>query len=180
MDPSEGGPGVFRCGSCGNVGIGDGGIACCDGPMAPVEGEGGVAEPSLEDLLRSVFDMSETELDLCLCVMEGGEQTVRELAERTDYDRSVVARHLNHLVDLGVVERRRQLLRQGGHVYVYVPSDEATVRENLELQFLRWLEGALEGLESIRREKVEGIVDARATSDPGAGAEPQWKVYRDG
>lgn len=177
MDVTESGTGVFRCPDCGNVGLGDGDGVCCDAPMERVDGDAdGVVEPSLEELLGTVFDMSESELDVCLCVMEGGDQTVQELAERTAYDRSVVARHLAHLVELGIVERHRRLLRQGGHVYVYEPTDEATVRRNLERRFLAWLEGALEGLASIRREKVEGIVEAESA---GSATEAQWKIYRD-
>lgn len=185
MDISGDDADVFRCNSCGNVGIGRGEIDCCDGPMELVDADGdGVGDPSLDELLRTVFDMSETELDICLCVMEGGDQTVKELAELTDYDRSVVARHLDHLGDLGVVERQRRLLRQGGHVYVYTPTDEATVRRNLEQQFLQWLQTALVQLESLQREKVEGIVEANvegeAETDAGGETEAQWKVYRDG
>lgn len=173
MDASSGGTEVFRCDTCGNVGIGSGEIVCCAGPMQPVEDPPGdpVDEPSLEDLLRTVFDMSSTELDICLCVMEGGEQTVKELAELTDYDRSVVSRHLNHLVELGVLEKQRQLLREGGFVYVYSPKGEDAVRRNLERRFLAWLEASFGQLDALRREKVEGIVESDAST--------QWKIYRE-
>ena len=110
--------------------------------------------PTLETMVRTVFGMSETELDVCLCVMEAGEGTVSELADRVDYDRSVVARHLGHLVDLGVLERRRRLLEAGGQVYVYVPNDEDVVRRRLRGAFLAWVEDATALVETLGREKV--------------------------
>jgi len=164
---------VFECPTCGNVGMGDGGISCCESTMAPVEADdAAVPEPSLEKLLRTVFEMSGAELDICLCVMAGGEQTVRELAERTDYDRSVAARHLNHLAELGVLTKRRRLLKKGGHVYVYAPNSAETVRREFKRQFLVWLEGAAGRLGEVRREKVEGIVDE-------AGTDSQWTLYHE-
>jgi predicted transcriptional regulator len=115
--------------------------------------------------------MSETELDFCLCVMEGGERSVDELAEQIGYDRSVVARHLNHLVELGVLEKRRRLLKQGGDVYVYAPLDPDEVRRNFTEQFLRWVAHAAPLLAELRRDKVEAIVET-ATEDP------EWRIYQ--
>lgn len=141
--------------------------------MEPVRDEAeGSDKPSFDELMRVVFDMSETELDICLCVMEGGEQTVKELAERIEYDRSVVSRHLNHLVDLGVVEKRRRILEEGGQVYVYSPNAPDVVRRNLTERFVRWVREATVVLESLNREKVESMVETDA-------GDTQWKVYRE-
>ena len=164
---------LFECDSCGNLGIGQEGIICCDTAMTRVSDENiGVSEPSLNQLMRTVFDMSETELDICLCVMEGGEQTVAELAEQIDYDRSVVSRHLNHLADLGVVDKQRRILKEGGQVYVYTPNDPAAVRRNLLGAFIFWVQGATSLIDSLSREKVEAIVKTDAE-------DPQWKIYQE-
>ena len=172
MDLPEGDAGAFECDTCGNVGFGDGGIRCCGATMSPVGGDPAVETPSLEELLRTVFDMSDAALDICLCVMEGGDQTVQELADRTSYDRSVAARYLNHLVELGVLKKRRRLLEEGGHVYVYVPKGPETVRRGFKRQFLLWLGEAMGRLEELRREKVEGILEADAD-------EPRWQLYHE-
>lgn len=164
-------PDLFECETCGNVGIGDGEIRCCDGAMAPVDREAPIEDPSLEDLLRSVFDMTETELEICLCVMEGGSLTVGELADRVGYDRSVVDRHLKHLAELGVVDRERRILRQGGHAYVYTPVSPAVVRERLTDAFLVWADAAATELAALRREKVETIADT--------GDDPAWQVFKE-
>ena len=167
------GPRLFECVTCGGVGIGDNRPECCDGPMAAVETAGAaVDEPSLETLLRTVFDMSGTELDVCLCVMEGGELTVAELAEQIGYDRSVVERHLNHLADLGVVEKRRRIRPEGGHVYIYTPQPPEVVRERLRGEFLTWVRLATAQLGDLQREKVEAIADAGTD-------ERQWTVFQE-
>lgn len=164
---------LFECDSCGNLAIGQEEIVCCGEAMKRVSNENiGVSEPSLNQLMRTVFDMSETELDICLCVMEGGEQTVAELAEKVDYDRSVVSRHLNHLVDLGVVDKQRRILKEGGHIYVYTPTDPAVVRRNLLGAFIFWIQGATSLIDSLSREKVEAIVKADAQ-------DPQWEIYKE-
>lgn len=164
---------LFECVSCGNLGLGQGEIVCCDGAMKPTTDEDfGVSQPSLEELMRTVFDMSKTELDICLCVMEGGGQTVAELAAEVDYDRSVVSRHLNHLVDLGVVDKRRRLLAEGGQVYVYTPNEPDVVRRSLTGAFVTWVQEATSLIDSLSRDKVEAIVETD-TDDP------QWKIYQE-
>jgi predicted transcriptional regulator len=164
---------LFECATCGGVGIGHNRPTCCDEPMTGIETtEAAVSEPSLETLLRTAFDMSGTELDVCLCVMEGGELTVTALAEQIGYDRSVVARHLNHLADLGVVEKRRRIRPEGGHVYVYTPQPPDVVRERLRGEFLSWVQMATAQLDGLQREKVEAIADAETD-------ERQWTVFQE-
>lgn len=164
-------PTVRCCDTCGNLGVGTDSIRCCETIMSPVEPVDAVAEPELADLLRNVFQMSDAELEVCLCVMEGGTLTVKELAEQIDYDRSVIARHLNHLAELGVVEKQRQLLKQGGHVYMYKPVDPETVRSRLTAAFLTWVSGATGEIATLREEKVASI----AESD----GETAWTLFRD-
>jgi predicted transcriptional regulator len=131
-----------------------------------------IEEPDLETLLRTVFGMSATELEICLCVMESGEVTVQELADAVDYDRSVVTRHLNHLADLDVIEKRRQLLKSGGHVYVYTPVDPDAIRTRFRHLFLQWVEDAAGALAELRREKVESVVESDVD-------DPQWRIFRE-
>lgn len=173
MNPKPPSATLFECGVCGNLGFGQGEMTCCERTMQPVgEGDGGVTEPSLDQLLQTVFDMSETELDVCLCVMESGEQTATQLAEQVGYDRSVISRHLNHLADLGVVDKQRRLLTDGGHVYVYTPTEPDAIRRRLAGAFLSWSRAATALIDSVSKEKVEAIVDKETDN-------PQWRIYRD-
>jgi predicted transcriptional regulator len=104
--------------------------------------------------------------------MEGGTMTVKELADRIEYDRSVVSRHLNHLAELGVVDKQRRLIEQGGHVYVYRPVDPETVRDRLTAAFVTWVQGATAEIAALREEKVADIADV--------DDEPAWTLFRDG
>ncbi|MFU1782807.1 helix-turn-helix domain-containing protein [Haloarcula japonica] len=173
MTPAADETRLFECETCGGVGIGHNRPTCCGDSMTGVgTTETAVSKPSLETLLQTVFDMSGTELDVCLCVMEGGELTVTTLAEQIGYDRSVVARHLNHLADLGVVEKRRRIRPEGGHVYVYTPQPPEVVRERLRGEFLSWVRLATAQLDDLQREKVEAIADAETD-------ERQWTVFQE-
>ena len=163
-------PDLLSCDECGNVAVGTGRITCCEATMTPREPVASVDEPELADLLHDVFEMSDTELEVCLRVMEGGTTSVNELAERTGYDRSVVSRHLNHLASLGVVEKQRRLIERGGHVYVYRPVAPEVVREQLTAAFATWIRGATEQIATLRKEKVESIA---------AADEPAWKLFRE-
>ena len=152
-------PELVQCSACDALAIGATDVTCCDEPMERIDPGAAAVEPSLETLLTTVFGISEGELEICLCVMEYGDVTVSELTDRVDVNRSVVARHLSDLVEIGVVERERRLLRQGGHVYVYTPVPEPTVRSRLTASFAAWVEDAAAELDSVSREKVEAISD---------------------
>ena len=168
---SDQSPTLLSCDRCGNLAVGSGSVTCCAATMTPTEPVDAVAEPELDDLLRDIFQMSDAELEVCLCVMEGGTMTVKELAERIEYDRSVVSRHLNHLAELGVVDKQRRLIEQGGHVYVYRPVDPETVRERLMAAFVTWVQSATEEIVTLREEKVADIA--------GIEDEPTWTLFRD-
>lgn len=161
----------LSCDSCGNFAVGTGSITCCETTMTPAEPTDAVAEPDLETLLRDVFQMSATELEVCLCVMEGGTMTVKELTAHIDYDRSVISRHLNHLAAFGVVEKQRRLIEQGGHVYVYQPVPPETVHERLTAAFVTWVRGATEQIATLRQQKVASIADI--------DDEPAWTLFRE-
>lgn len=132
----------------------------------------GVKRPELEGLLRFVFGMSLSELDVCLCVMEVGETTIREVAERLDVDRSLVSRHLNHLVEVGVLEKRRRIRKGGGHVYLFTPNSVEEVRQGFKLGLYAWMEEALQQVDTLSREKVESMVDRTDEVD-------EWRIYAD-
>lgn len=186
MDATEETPRLVECGACGNLGLGTDEITCCASPMELVRpasdaGDGthgpdgqpddACPDPGLEELLRVVYGMSPAELDVCLCVMEHGTLTAAELTERVGYDRSVVARHLNHLADLGVVEKRRQILDRGGDVYVYTPEPPEVVRRRFRETFLRWAAAGVDRIDDLSREKVEGIAEAESATE--------WTVFRE-
>lgn len=173
MSTVDGPMDIFECSTCGNIGLGSQEIICCDEPMGIVtEDDPAVDSPTLEQLLQSVFGISETELAVCLCVMEAGEITVKELAEEIGYDRSVISRHLNDLVDLGVLYKQRRLLDRGGQVYIYTPADPETVRQSFRRKFLTWVRESAVLIDELRREKIEAIVESE-------NEDADWQIFRE-
>ena len=153
-------PAIMECPDCETITLGrdDDRSQCCEHPLRPVEtGDHEVESPALENLLGMVFGMNETELDVCLCVMDVGEATTSDIAAELDVDRSHVSRHLNHLVDLGVLEKRERLLEDGGRVNVYTPASLETVRRNFTIGLIAWFTEAVDVIEGLSREKVEAI-----------------------
>ena len=155
---------VYRCRVCGEVHVGTHRLQCCDRPMQPARALPAVEPPTTETLLRTVFGMSTTELEVCLCAMESGEATAAGLADELGVDRSLVSRHLNHLAALGVLEKGRRLLRHGGHVNVYTPVDVEDVRRRLALGLSAWVRDATELVEEVSKEKVERVVEVESAS----------------
>lgn len=153
---------LVRCPDCDAISLRTAGddSPCCERPVERLDPDAvPIESPALEDILGVVFGMTGTELDVCMCVMEGGEVTTSEIAERIGVDRSHVSRHLNHLVDLGVLEKQERLLERGGRVHVYSPADLETVRRNFTLGLFAWWADAVEEVEEISREKVEAITE---------------------
>jgi len=103
--------------------------------------------------------------------MESGELTVNDLADTLDFDRSVITRHLSHLVELHVLEKRRRLLESGGHVYIYTPVEPAAIRDRFRRLFLSWVAQAGQEIDSLRREKVEAIAQSSSEETP-------WKIFQ--
>ena len=168
MSDTDGPAGIFACQECGNIVIGENTLSCCDDSMTGIATEQSDHDVSLEDVLSTVFDISQSEFEICLCVMETTEVTVAELEKQTRYDQSLINRHLNHLISIGVIERRRKLLGTGGEVYVYSPVDVSVVRSQLQRQFLEWAAGATAQVGKLQRAKVEEI----ANQD---GRTPAWE-----
>lgn len=151
---------VLECDSCGNTVFSGRSLQCCDEPMNVLErGTAATNPPDLDVLLRDVFGMSSTELDVCLCVMGTRETTIAEIADQLDVDRSLVSRHLNHLTDLGVVEKTRRLRTEGGHVNIYTPADRETVKRRLETELYDWMRDAVDTIDQLTAEKVQAIAE---------------------
>mgnify|MGYP006283935983 CR=1 FL=1 len=147
---------VYECENCGTVAPKP--DTCCDRQMATVAATP-VREPDLRSLLRDVFGISETGLNICVRLMRDGESTVPAVSEALDLDRSTVARQVNHLVDVGVLEKRQRLLSEGGYVNVYSPKDVEVVRRRLERGLAAWTREAEKLVDDVNRAKVEAAAE---------------------
>lgn len=169
MSPSASDLDIYECSTCGDVRLSDGDATCCGRRMGVVERPVPIESPDTEEIVREVFDISPTELDVCRQVMAAGETTVGELVERVDRDRSVVSRHLNHLVELGVVEKRSRVLAEGGRIGVYSSRSEDVVRRQLTLGLYAWCLDAIERVEDVNEEKIAMMAEGADTETDAVG-----------
>lgn len=172
--------GVRECPECGSLAFGDEFVTCCGGRMNSVEASP-VVHPDLKTVLRDVFGISETGLEVCICLMEDGEATSADIAERLDIDRSTVGRQLNHLADIGLLEKRQRLLKDGRYVHVYSPVPVEEVRERLTVGLYAWVGEALELVENVNREKVKALTraDGEGSGDGRDGDDEGPSIYWD-
>lgn len=164
--------GVYECQHCGNVPFGNPSSGSNDEELTSIE-RTPVKHPELPVVLREVFGISETGINICVCLMEEGASTAGNLAERLDMDRSTVGRQLNHLTDIGLLEKRQRLLKDGGYVYVYSPVDVEEIRQRLTVGLCTWVGETLELVEDINREKLKAMARADGSGDGGT-AEIYW------
>ncbi|WP_339102813.1 helix-turn-helix domain-containing protein [Haloterrigena salinisoli] len=160
-------PAVYTCQSCGEYQLASAAPTCCGDSMDEVEDRVPVESPDETHLMRAVFDISETELEVCRHLMSEDELTVDELTGLVDRDRSVVTRHLNHLVDLGMIEKRSRVLSNGGRVNVYSHRSADAVRRQFKLGLYTWMSDAVDVIDDLSEDKIERLVGGTDESDRG-------------
>lgn len=145
---------VYECPSCDNIQLAPVPVNCCGDSMREVETTVPIGSPDVEHVMHDIFDISATELDVCRQVMAEDETTINELVDTIDRDRSVITRHLNHLVELGILEKKSRILTEGGRVNVYSHCTEETVNRQLELGLYTWLINAVDVIDDVSAEKI--------------------------
>ena len=159
---------AYKCPVCGSLARHEN-VPCCGESREPVDDVVLYDQPEIEAVIKTVFDLSSTDLAICRVLMAQDEATAKDLAAELSLDRTTINRRLNHLVDLGVVEKQPQILKQGGQINVYsnVPLDE--VHRRLQLGLYRWLADAEEVLDELHQEKLKLLVqeaEVEPTEDP--------------
>lgn len=154
-------PGVDECRHCGSVSFG----TRPSSDEVPTSEAVSVDDPELPVVLRDVFGISETGIELCVRLMGEGESTAGDLAEQMDVNRSTVSRQLNHLADVGLLEKHQRLLTEGGYVHVYSPVDVEKVRRRLAAGLHEWCDEARELVEHVNREKLEAMAEAEGRGE---------------
>lgn len=159
---------VHKCQSCGEYRLQSTETTCCGATMTEVDGTVPIKVPDEERLMQTVFGISETELEVCRHLMAEPEVTVEELATAVDRDRSVVTRHLNDLVELGIVEKQSRVLSEGGRINVYAHRSVDAVRRQFKLGLYTWMVDAVDVIDDLSEEKIEmmaGRGDAETSPD---------------
>lgn len=161
---------AYSCRQCQSVTFAERGKQCCGEEMIPLEGEA-TADPELMTLLRNVFGISRTGIDICVYITKTEQATTDEIATALDINRSNVTRQLSSLRSLGVVERRDETLKKGGRIHVYTPVPPEETRQRLREGFFSWASDALTLLDEVDRRKLEAASESRLDTDSSLTAQ---------
>jgi len=128
-------------------------------------------EPSVDDILRIVFDMGVCERRIYDALTEREHGSATELAEELDRHRSNVNRNLNELFQKGFVTRRRRILKSGGQMYQYSARPPAEIRTLLLAGLQEWTAAA--------RDRIDDFApDDGSSTDPDRAATPRSAGHR--
>ncbi|MFB6283358.1 MAG: helix-turn-helix domain-containing protein [Halobacteria archaeon] len=154
---------IYECKKCDNVILSNNDAAemkCCGGkPRNVREIDAEIEKPSQKGLLKEVFDLTETGMEICLCVMEEGESTVSDISESIDVDRSAVSRYVNNLVDIGMLKKDVRNLEKGGYVHIYSHEPPEKVKKNLTMGFYKWTALGVKRINELNAQKMEAMAD---------------------
>ena len=172
---------VYECRTCDNYVLstaGDSEMTCCGGPLDRVDADdegASTREPETKPLFKQVFGMTETEMDICLCVMDEGEATANDISDALGVERSVVSRYANHLVKVGFLHKSERNLREGGRVHVYSHATAEEVTRSLTLGFYGWATDATQLIDAFGREKMEQMAEADEADKGEDGVGVYWE-----
>jgi len=99
-------------------------------------------DPTLETVLKQVFDLGEREQIVYRVLLDCGPSTVGDLTAELDWERSRSSRGLKRLCNRGLATRRRRILNSGGHVYEYTARRPDAVTQLLLAGIDEWAESA--------------------------------------
>lgn len=159
---------VYRCEGCDELMMVSDESAkksCCgDGieRMSQNSIETEINNPEAEGVLRDMFGLGETSLNICFCVIENEGATVSEVADEMGIDRSAVSRHMKRLVDTGILRREERNLKQGGVVHIYAHEDPEVVKERLAVGAFLWTAEVIELINELNDEKMEAMMEEEA------------------
>jgi predicted transcriptional regulator len=156
---------VYRCESCDELMMVSGEASeksCCGDGLEMVKRgdmDTTINDPEAEGVLRDMFGLGETSLNICFCVIENEGATVSEVADEMGIDRSAVSRHMKRLVETGILRREERNLKQGGVVHIYAHEDPEDVKERLAVGAFLWTADVIELINELNDEKMEAMMD---------------------
>lgn len=157
---------AYSCRHCGLVVLDERRRQCCNEEMEAIDVDA-VKEPEQRVLLRHVFGISQTGLNICTYVMQKGKATPAEVARALDVNRTTATRQLNQLRDLGVMECREESLTEGGRVQTFSPVPMAEIRQRHRESLLSWATDAIDLIDELDRQKFEAAAaHEQAESSP--------------
>ncbi|MHC3438661.1 helix-turn-helix domain-containing protein [Natrialbaceae archaeon A-gly3] len=156
---------VFACRTCDNFALGSRDFlqeqSCCTEPLREVtDADVDVTTPTIETVAQQVFGLPKNGFDICQCTAEEGATTVAAVANRLDYDRSVVTRYLNTLTETGLLQKTARIRKQGGKVNVYYPLPGDELERETILGLYLWSASAAETLRDTTQSNARVEMDS--------------------
>ncbi|WP_092704102.1 helix-turn-helix domain-containing protein [Halovenus aranensis] len=92
-----------------------------------------------EGLLECFHGLKQLDKDVFRVLVEVEEpQTVDEIAERVDRERSTAYRAVQRLIQAGFIQKEQVNYDQGGYYHVYRPTDPSKIADNMQRLLNDW------------------------------------------
>lgn len=90
-------------------------------------------EIEIKDLIKCSFDLSKTDYVIFeFLIRSEGDFSVRQLAEKLDFERSSVQKSIKDLTKRNLVIRRQLNLDQGGYKFYYSINNKDDIKKRIE------------------------------------------------
>ncbi|XRO77705.1 helix-turn-helix domain-containing protein [Methanocaldococcus sp. 10A] len=104
---------------------------------------------TIEDLMRCILGLQEIEIKVYFDLLENGEGSVLEIAERVNRDRTTVQKALRSLMNCGLVNRRK-VTEKVGYKYIYNAVELDKVSDIIEELLDDWYQNVKKWLNYFR------------------------------
>jgi len=92
-----------------------------------------------EGLLECFHGLKQLDKDVFQVLVQSEEpQTVDEIAERVDRERSTAYRAVQRLIQAGFIQKEQVNYDQGGYYHVYRPTDPSKIADNMQRLLNDW------------------------------------------
>ncbi|AIJ04899.1 transcriptional regulator, TrmB family [Methanocaldococcus bathoardescens] len=104
---------------------------------------------TIEDLMRCILGLQEIEIKVYFDLLENGEGSVLEIAERVNRDRTTVQKALRSLMNCGLVSRKK-VTEKVGYKYIYNAVELDKVSDIIEELLDDWYQNVKKWLSYFR------------------------------
>jgi len=104
---------------------------------------------TIEDLMRCILGLQEIEIRIYFNLLENGEGSVLEIAERVNRDRTTVQKALRSLMNCGLVSRKK-VTEKVGYKYIYNAVELDKVSDIIEGLLDEWYHNVKKWLSYFR------------------------------
>lgn len=93
----------------------------------------------LNSIIKCSFSLSDAELKVFKeIVFSDNAINVNELADKIDRDRSTVQKIILRLCEKNLVEKKKQILEEGGIIYYYIPKSKSSLKKEMLINVNVW------------------------------------------